>query len=170
VADRLHSSFSALQRSSAAAEPLCDDTHNLRERLRAPEADWACLEELARLWEVALQAAPTCADEACVASALRGFARQMAAAGTTSAAEGEALAARLLEAGDKRARRPGPSLAFVVATTQLCDTPLFELDFDGVGAVSYYPDTCVLAVPLMEVKVAPVKGALCLRQTSGGRC
>ena len=41
---------------------------------------------------------------------------------------------------------------------QLCDAPLFELDFDGIGQLSYCANTGVLAVPLMEVKIAPAKG------------
>ena len=156
---KLYASFLELQRSGALAEPLCDDTLDLRHRLDGAEPDWACLQQLAWLCE-ARRSAPKRADEACVAGAVRRFAAEMAAAGTLSAAAGEQLAARLLQEGDGRMRSAGPSLAFVVATAQLCDAPLFELDFDGVGALSYCADTCVLNAALMEVKSAPTKGAL----------
>ena len=158
--DKLHASFVELQRSGAEAEPLCDDTYNLRQRLHSAGPDWPCVEQLARLYEAGFLAAPQRADEACVAGATHRFAAEMAAAGSLSAAAGERLAARLLADGNGPTRSEGPSLAFVVATAQLCDAPLFELDFDGVGALSYCADTCVLNAPLMEVKSAPAKGAL----------
>ena len=42
--DKLHASFLELQRSGAEAEPLCDDTYNLRQRLHGAGPDWPCLE------------------------------------------------------------------------------------------------------------------------------
>lgn len=166
VAGRLHKSFVELQRFSAAAQPLCDEALELVERLRAPEPDWRSLERLARLWEEGFRAAPQCADESCVSSAVRDFALKMAAAGATSADAVEQHAARLLAEGDGRQRREGPSLAFVVATAQFSGLPLFELDFDGIGGVIYSEDTRKLTVPLIEVKAAPAKGAFLLLKAS----
>lgn len=159
---KLHASLLELQHSGAKAEPLSDDTLDLRQRLGGAEPDWPCLQQLALLFASKFEVAPQCADEACVALALHHFATEMAAAGTLSAAAGEQLAAGLLEESDGRAWRAGPSLAFVVATAQLCDAPLFELDFDGVGQLSFCADTGVLAAPLLEVKTAPAKGAAAL--------
>jgi hypothetical protein len=159
--DKLHVSFLQLQRSGTEAEPLSDSTLHLRQQLCGAEPDWSSLQQLARLYEIAFMAAPLQQrhDEACVAGAVCHFATKMAAAGTLSAAAGERLAARLLEEGDGRMRTAGPSLAFVLATAWLFDSPLFELEFDGVGALSYCADTCVLNAQLMEVKTAGAKGA-----------
>lgn len=138
-----------------------DESYVLMQRLDSTEPDWPCLQLLAQLWVAAFWAAPERADEACLGEAVRRFAGAMVAAGTCSAAASEQLAARLLEAGDGLARQEGPSLAFVLATTQLCGkAKYFELDFDGIGQLSYCPDTRVLTLPLMEVKIAPTKGAL----------
>lgn len=120
VMDKLHASFLELHRSGPEAEPLCDDTLDLWQRLDGAEPDWPRLQQLARLFESGFLVAPQCDDEACVAGAVRRFAAEMAAAGTLSAAAGEQLAARLLEQGDGSMRSAGPSLAFVVATAQLC--------------------------------------------------
>lgn len=157
VVHKLHASLSELQRFGLKAEILCDDTLDLRQRLGGDRPDWACLQQLARLYEAKLLAAPQCADEARVAGALHRFAAKMDAAGTLSPATSEP-AARLLEETDGRARRAGSSLAFAVATALLCDVPLFELDFDGIGQLSFCAATGVLAIPLMEVKTAPAKG------------
>ena len=157
---KLHASFLELQRSGPEAELLFDDTLDLRQQLDGAKPDWPRLLQLARLYEAGFLVAPQREDEACVASAARRFAAEMAAAGSLSAAAGERLAARLREEGDGRTRSEGPSLAFVVATAQLCDAPLFVLDFDGIGALSYCADTGVLNAPFMEVKSAPAKGAL----------